>query len=256
MSESVVLEICVDSVESALAAQRGGADRVELCCNLPDGGLSPSSGLIATVRKAISIDLHVMIRPRSGDFFYTDDEFQTMRLDIVMSKQLGADGVVLGILDLDGRVDIERTRQLVDVAAPMKVTYNRAFDMSSDLFQSLRDLKMAGIHSVLTSGGQQTAAEGAGTLKRLVAAARDGAGGIGIMAAGGIEDSNVATLIKQTSVREIHASLKSPIPSPMRFQNDGISMGTTKGREYQRFVVDQHKVEKLLRAVSNGEAQR
>jgi copper homeostasis protein len=255
MSKSFVLEICVDSVESARAAERGGADRVELCSNLPDGGLSPSSGLIATVRKAISIDLHVMIRPRSGDFFYTDDEFQSMRLDIVMSKQLGADGVVLGILDLDGRVDIERTRQLVDVAAPMRVTYNRAFDMSSDLFQSLRDLKTAGIHCILTSGGQQTAAEGAGTLKRLVAAATDGADGMGIMAAGGIEDRNVATLIEQTGVREIHASLKSPIPSPMRFQNNGISMGTTQGREYQRFVVDQHKVEKLLRAASNGEAQ-
>jgi copper homeostasis protein len=256
MSESFVLEICVDSVESALAAERGGADRVELCSNLPDGGLSPSSGLISTVRQAISIDLHVMIRPRSGDFLYTDDEFQTMRLDIAMAKQLGADGVVLGILDPDGRVDIERTRQLVDVAAPMRVTYNRAFDMSADLIQSLRDLKTAGIHCILTSGGRQTAAEGAGTLKRLVAAAKDGRDAIGIMAAGGIEDSNVATLIEQTGVREIHASLKSPIPSPMRFRNNGISMGTAQGREYQRFVVDQHKVEKLLRAALNGEAER
>ncbi|MGA3088832.1 MAG: copper homeostasis protein CutC [Terriglobales bacterium] len=249
MNPSVLLEICVDSVESAAAAQSGGAHRVELCTSLPDGGLSPSSGLIATARQAVSIGLHVLIRPRSGDFCYSQVEFRAMQLDILTAKQLGADGVVLGILDVDGRVDVERTRQLVELAEPMRVTYNRAFDMASDLFQALDELQKVGVHSILTSGGEQTAAEGVGTLKRLVAAA---GGRVGIIAAGGIEDGNVSTLIEQTGVRAIHASLKSPLLSPMRYQNRSLSMGTAQGREYQRFVVDRNKVEKLLRAASKG----
>ncbi len=249
MNQSLTLEVCVDSVESALAAERGGAHRVELCSSLFDGGVTPSAGLIATVRQTISIGLHVMIRPRGGDFCYSDDEFQIMQRDILMAKQLGADGVVLGILDLDGRVDVRRTKQLVDLAAPLRVTYHRAFDMSSDLFASLRDLQTIGVHCVLTSGGKQSAAEGADTLKRLVEAASNT---IAIMAGCGIEDHNVSTLIERTGVREIHASLKSPIPSPMRYRNDRISMGAEKGREYQRFVVDHQKVQSLLQAASNG----
>ena len=250
MNQSLTLEVCVDSVESALAAERGGAHRVELCSSLFDGGVTPSAGLIATVRQTISIGLHVMIRPRGGDFCYSNDEFQIMQRDILMAKQLGADGVALGILDLDGKVEVDRTRQLVDLAAPLKVTYHRAFDMSSDLFASLRDLQTIGVHCVLTSGGKESAAEGADTLKRLVEAASDT---IAIMAGCGIEDHNVSTLIERTGVREIHASLKSPIPSPMRYRNDRISMGAERGREYQRFVVDHQKVQRLLQAASNGE---
>jgi copper homeostasis protein len=249
MSKDVILEVCVDSVESAVAAERGGAHRVELCSNLFDGGVTPSAGLIARVRQSISVGLHVMIRPRGGDFCYSDDEYKIMRHDILTAKQLGADRIVLGILDLDGRVDIHRTKQLVELAAPLKVTYHRAFDMSLDLFASLRDLQTIGLHCVLTSGGEQTAAEGAETLKRLVAAS---SGRIAIMAGCGIEDHNVSSLIEQTGVREIHASVKSPVASPMRYQNDKISMGAEKGREYQRFVVHQQKVQMLLRAASNG----
>ena len=250
MNKGLILEVCVDSVESAAAAEQGGAHRVELCSSLFDGGVTPSAGLIATVRQTVSIGLHVMIRPRGGDFCYSDDEFQIMQRDILMAKQLGADGVALGILDLDGKVEVDRTRQLVDLAAPLKVTYHRAFDMSSDLFASLRDLQTIGVHCVLTSGGKQSAAEGADTLKRLVEAASDT---IAIMAGCGIEDHNVSTLIERTGVREIHASLKSPIPSPMRYRNDRISMGAERGREYQRFVVDHQKVQRLLQAASNGE---
>jgi copper homeostasis protein len=249
MNNGFILEVCVDSVESAVAAARGGAHRVELCSSLFDGGVTPSAGLITTVRQTISIGLHVMIRPRGADFCYSDDEFQIMRLDILMAKQLGADGVVLGILDLDGKVDIRRTKQLFDLAAPMRVTYHRAFDMSSDLFASLRDLQTMGVHCVLTSGGQQSAAEGAETLRRLV---RASSGSTTIMAGGGIEDHNVSTLIERTGVREIHASLKFPVLSPMRYQNDKISMGPSNGREYQRFVVQQEKVRNLLQAASNG----
>jgi copper homeostasis protein len=250
MNSDFLLEVCVDSVESAVAAERGGAHRVELCSSLSDGGVTPSAGMIATVRQAISIGLHVMIRPRGADFCYSDDEFRVMQRDILMARQLGANGVVLGILDLDGNVDASRTTELVDLAAPMKVTFHRAFDMSSDLFASLRRLQTTGVHCVLTSGGKPTAVEGAEVLKQLVVAA---SGSPAIMAGGGIEDHNVSELIERTGVREIHASLKFPIQSPMRYQNDEIAMGAEKGREYRRFVVHAQKVQKLLQAASNGE---
>lgn len=245
MTEQVLIEVCVDSVESAVAAEQGGARRVELCSNLLDGGVTPSSGLIAAVRSRISIGLQVMIRPRGGDFDYSKDEYQIMQRDIVTAKELGADGVVLGILDMEGRVDTGRTRRLVDLAAPLKVTYHRAFDMSSDLFQALEDLHTTGVNTILTSGGKPTAIEGVETLRRLVQTSN---GSVAIMAGGGIEDHNVGSLIEQTGVREIHASLKFPVPSSMRFQNRQISMGTLEGREYERFVVRRDKVQKLLHA--------
>jgi copper homeostasis protein len=250
MSKDVVLEVCVDSVDSAVAAARGGAHRVELCSSLLDGGVTPSAGLIAAVRRSISIGVHVMIRPRGADFCYSDDEFQIMQRDILLAKDMGADGVVLGILDLDGRVDAARTKRLVELASPLKVTFHRAFDMSADLFASLGDLQRIGVHFVLTSGGKQTAIEGAETLKLLAAAA---SGAIAIMAGSGIEEHNVASLIEQTGVREIHASLKSAVRSPMRYQNEEISMGAGKASEYQRFVVHEQKVRRLLQAASNGE---
>ncbi len=250
MDQVLTLEVCVDSVESAIAAQCGGAHRLELCGALADGGITPSSGLIATVRQKVDINLHVMIRPRASDFCYSDDEFSIMQRDILMAKQLRADGVVLGILDLDGNIDTRRTRELVELAAPMRVTFHRAFDMSRDLLKSLRDLQSTGVHCVLTSGGKSTAAAGAPNLKRLVAAAD---GSLGVMAAGGIKDKNVAELLERTGVREVHASLKSVVASPMRFQNQRISMGGPRGHEYQRFVVDSEKVRRLLRAASNSQ---
>jgi copper homeostasis protein len=251
MTKPLTLEVCVDSIESAMAAERGGAHRVELCGALADGGITPSAGLIAIVRAKLAIGLHVMIRPRNSDFYYSHEEFGIMQRDILQAKQLGADGVVFGILDLDGKIDTRRTKELVDLAAPLKVTFHRAFDMTSDLTASLRDLKATGVHCVLTSGGQQTAAEGAAVLKQLVDAADNG---VGIMAASGIEPNNVAELLRRTGVREVHASLRSQVPSFMRFQNQRVSMGASKGREYHRFVVDQDKVRKLLSAASNGVA--
>jgi copper homeostasis protein len=248
--KGIVLEVCVDSIESALAAERGGAHRVELCSNLLDGGLTPSSGLIVTVRERISMALHVMIRPRGGDFCYCDDEFEVMKRDVCAAKQVGANGVALGILDSDGRVDLQRTRQLVELAAPLRVTFHRAFDMSRDLLRSLADLQMTRVHSVLTSGGAQTAAEGAEMLNRLVEASR--LTGIGIVAASGIEDHNVTALIERTGVREIHASLRHPVASPMRHQNKKVSMGSVKGQEYRRLVVDEDKVRRLLQAASKA----
>ncbi len=149
----LTVEVCVDSLDSAIAAERGGANRVELCASLVEGGVTPSAGLIATARQKISIGLHVMIRPRAGDFYYSADEFDVMRRDVLMAKQLGAEGVVFGILDADANIDIQRTRALVDLARPLKVTYHRAFDMSADLFRSLEQVTETGADRILTSGG-------------------------------------------------------------------------------------------------------
>jgi copper homeostasis protein len=249
MNQDLLLEVCVDSVESAIAAQRGGARRVELCANLLEGGTTPSSGLIAAVRDNITIDLNVMIRPRAGDFCYSEPEIDIMRRDILLAKERGANGVVLGILNADGNVDKIHTREFVELATPLKVTFHRAFDMSQDLFRSLADLEGIGVHCVLTSGGEQTAVKGIGTLRRLVEVAN---GELAIMAGSGIKERNVAKIVKETGVRQIHASLKLELPSTMRFQNRKISMGTVKGREYRRYVVDEQGVRRLLRAALNG----
>lgn len=248
MTQSLTLEVCVDSIESAIAAERGGAHRVELCGALADGGITPSTGLIAMVREKLSIGLHVMIRPRNSDFCYSEEEFAIMRRDILQAKELGADGVVFGILNLDGKIDAQRTKELADLAAPLKVTFHRAFDMTSDLTASLLELKTTGVRCVLTSGGQQTAAQGAAVLKRLVETSKNG---ISIMAASGIEADNVAELLRRTGVREVHASLRSAVSSSMRYQNQRVSMGASKGREYHRYVVDEEKVKMLLSAASH-----
>jgi copper homeostasis protein len=251
VSANVILEVCVDSVESAVAAARGGAHRVELCSAVYNGGVTPSAGLIATVREAISIPLHVMIRPRDSDFCYSEDEFQVMQRDILMAKQLRADAVVFGILDVEGQIDTARTKELAELAAPLPVTFHRAFDMSSDLLTSLRDLQAIGIARVLTSGGKQTAIEGAANIKALLGAA---SGAISIIAGSGIRASNVSDLFEQTGVREIHATLRSSVASPMRYRNDSVLMGVEKSGEYQRLVVQEQTVRDLLRAASCAKA--
>jgi copper homeostasis protein len=165
---SRLLEICLDSVESAVAAERGGADRVELCAGLPEGGTTPSAGMIAAVRRKISIGLQVMIRPRGGDFHYSDDEFGIMQRDILIARQLGASGVVFGLLTLEGRIDRPRMQQLIALARPLQVTCHRAFDMSADFALALDDLIELGVDRVLTSGGQRSAIDAMPTLKQIV----------------------------------------------------------------------------------------
>ena len=241
----LTVEVCVDSLESAIAAERGGANRVELCASLVEGGVSPSAGLIATARQRISIGLHVMIRPRAGDFYYGADEFEVMRRDVLMAKQLGAEGVVFGILDADANVDIQRTRALVDLARPLKVTYHRAFDMSADLFRSLEQVTETGADRILTSGGAQTALAGAATLRRLMEQAGKRAV---IMACGGINDKNVQAVVEETAVREIHVGLRTAAASSMRYRNENIAMGSIQGNEYQRYIVLEEKVARLIQA--------
>ena len=200
------IEICIDSVESAIAAGRGGAQRVELCSALSEAGITPSSGLIHRVRQAISIDLSVIIRPRGGHFVYSDHEFEVMRHDIRHAQSLGANGVVLGTLTRDHRVDTERTRQLVEVARPLSVTFHRAFDLCTDLDEALEDVISCGADRILTSGGSQTALEGVDRIARLHQAA---AGRIRIMPGSGVRASSVAHLVKSTAVLDVHTSLNS-----------------------------------------------
>jgi copper homeostasis protein len=250
LGDKFLLEVCIDAVDSAIAAQRGGADRVELCSNLPEGGVTPSAGLIAAVRQSISIDLHVMIRPRGGDFLYSEQELAAMERDIATAKNEGANAVVFGLLDCDGNVDVERTKRLVALASPLRTTFHRAFDMSADLFSSLRALQTTGVHRVLTSGGKQTAAEGIETIAQLVKTAGNAPA---IIAGSGINTNNVRDLLEKTGAREIHASLRDPLPSSMRYRNRGVSMGAEQGLEYHRLVVQEEKVRNLLQAARQSE---
>jgi copper homeostasis protein len=247
--KKILVEVCVDSVASAIAAERGGAARIELCSDLVEGGITPSAGLIGTVRAAVSVPVHVMIRPRGGDFYYGADEFEAMRRDIAVAKRLGVNGVVLGILDVNANVDVVRTRQLADLARPLEVTFHRAFDMSSDLFRALDDVCAAGIDRLLTSGGEQTSIEGAATLAQLVGRAQ---GRIIVMPGSGITPENARSLVEQTGAREIHVGLRSSFPSPVAHRNPRISMGKIPDREYQRFQVLEENVKSLCSALESA----
>lgn len=248
-ADFVTIEICVDSVESGMAAQRGGAHRIELCSGLVEGGTTPSSGLISTVRRCISIPVYVMIRPRNGDFLYGPEDFEIMKQDVLTAKQLGADGVVLGILKKDGRVDVEQTALLVQLARPLQVTFHRAFDMSRDFSESLEALIAANVDRVLTSGSEQKVEDALPTVALLV---KKAAGRISIMAGGGITEHNAGHVIEATGVRELHASATVSVASVMKHRNEKIAMGAVRGREYQRPVVSEEKVRHLVMAVVNA----
>ena len=200
----MLVEACVDSVESSRAAERGGAGRLELCDALFDGGTTPSAGMIAACREAVAIPIFVIIRPRGGGFVYSDAELDVMRRDIVASRGLGADGVVIGPLTADGTVHEEHTRALVDVAGGLAVTFHRAFDFVPDRSAALETLVAAGVGRVLSSGGAPTAREGAASLASLV---RQSAGRIGVMAGGNVREEHVRELVDATGIREVHVRL-------------------------------------------------
>jgi copper homeostasis protein len=245
-NENVLVEVCADSIASAVAAERGGGARIELCSDLVEGGITPSVGLMEAVRAAVSIPVRVMIRTRGGDFCYDEDEFKIMQRDIAVAKAGGMDGVVLGILDAQGNVDVARTRQLAELARPLQVTFHRAFDMTADLFRALDDVRDAGADRVLTSGGEQTALEGQATIQRLV---KQSCGRITIMAGSGIKPENARRLIEMTGAKEIHVGLRSATASPMQYRNPRVTLGAAEGREYQRISVLEENVAKLCRAI-------
>jgi copper homeostasis protein len=238
----ITVEICVDSVASALAAQEGGASRVELCADLSAGGTTPSAGAIALARKRLRIPLHVMIRPRPGNFCYADIEFDTMRRDILAAKQFGADGAVFGILREGGAIDRGRTAELLSLARPLSVTFHRAFDLVADPPAALEDLIAIGVDRVLTSGRAERAAEGSGLLADLV---RKSGGRIAIMAAGGIGPRNARAIVDQTGVTELHAG--SAVTDTRSFSDAGIF--TAPGR-----AVNPAKVRELVGSLLTGKA--
>ena len=201
---SVLVEACVDSVDSARAAERGGAGRLELCDALFDGGTTPSAGMIAACKEAVSIPVFVIIRPRGGGFVYSETEMDVMRRDIAVVRSLGADGVVIGPLGPDGAVHTSHTAALVDAAHGLPVTFHRAFDFAPDLGAALDALVSAGVQRVLSSGAAPTAHEGIPMLKSLVDRAGDR---IVVMAGGSIRDENVRAIVSATGVREVHVRL-------------------------------------------------
>jgi copper homeostasis protein len=242
VKKPITLEICLESVDSVIAADRGGAQRVELCANLLEGGTTPSAGTIRAARENAKIAINVMIRPRGGDFLYTDTEFTSMQHDIRMAKGLGADGIVLGLLLPDGTVDVERTRHLVEMARPLPVTFHRAIDVSRDLLEALEDVISTGAARVLTSGGQPSVIDGAPVVAKMVQAAKDR---IIVMPGCGIRPDNVLAILESTGASEVHIALEEKTPSGMQFLKAEIPMGGVEGREYLRFVT----LEKAVRNV-------
>jgi copper homeostasis protein len=240
------LEICVDSVESAIAAERGGAQQVELCTGLLEGGVTPSGGLIASVRRSIAIGLFVMIRPRGGDFCYTGLEFEVMQEEIRQARHLGADGIVLGLLNEQGGVDVARTRQLVEFAGPVPVTFHRAIDMTPSPSLALIDVLETGACRILTSGGAPNARLGMHEIARMVETAK---GRIAIMAASGITADTIANIAECTGATEFHSSARTEFSSPAQFRKEGMAMGDIQDREYKRFVVREESVRALTNSL-------
>jgi len=244
----MVFEVCVDSVEGALASQKAGAQRIELCDNLVEGGTTPSLGMIQLTRRLVSLNVNVIIRPRGGDFCYNDHELEVMRLDILAAKQAGANGVVIGLLNPDGSVDINKTNFLLEAARPLSVTFHRAFDMSRDPEEALEAICGLGIDRLLTSGQMPTAMEGATCIKKLVQKA--GTRTI-ILAGGGINANNVAAVVAQTGVQEVHFSARKTLDSRMTFRNQHCFMGKAyQPDEYIRRETDIERIHRVIRSAT------
>ena len=223
MREDYRFEICANGVESCLAAQEGGADRVELCAGIPEGGTTPSYGEIKTARRVLTTTrLHVIIRPRGGDFLYSPLELERMAADIDIARQLGADGVVFGCLRPDGHLDTEANAMLMRNAKGMSVTFHRAFDRCADPRKALEELIAQGFDRILTSGQQPTALEGTALLAELQ---RQAAGRIILLAGCGVNESNIAAIARATGIHEFHFSARTAVRSRMQFSNPDVYMG-------------------------------
>jgi copper homeostasis protein len=246
MGKRIVLEMCVDSVESAVAAQQGGADRVELCDNLIEGGTTPSAGTISLARKHIAIDLNVIIRPRGGDFCYSDIEFDVMKYDIETAKRLEANGVVIGLLKPDGALDVGRIRALVELARPLSVTCHRAFDVCRDPFEALDQLMQLGVDRVLTTGQEATLLEGLDMVADLVRKAGDHI----VIMAGGVTERTVARVVAQSGVKEVHMLGTVNVESPMQYRNTHVFMGgELRPPEFTRAVTSADRIRAVRQAL-------
>ncbi len=247
MQRRVTLEVLVDSVESGRAALAGGADRLEVCQNLFEGGTTPSAGLVAALRHEVTLPLNVMIRPRGGDFCYSRCELEVMRHDIRIARELGAAGIVLGILRPDGTVDAEAVAELMALARPLSVTFHRAIDMTRDLGEALETLVELGVDRVLTSGGEATVIEGVDAIAGLVRQAGDR---IVVMPGGGIRERNVEKVVALTGAKEIHVSGSRAVESRMEHRNTRVFMGKDlRAPEFSHNQVDSARVATYRRLV-------
>lgn len=235
MSSDLLLEITVETVDSALAAEHAGADRIELCAELNQGGTTPALAAMRKVHEDLEIPVFPIIRPRKGDFLYTDNEFAAMKRDIAFARDLGMEGVVLGILRADHSVDVERTRELVELAHPLEVTFHRAFDHAKDLLNSLEDVIATGATRLLTAGGAKSAPEGAAMLVQLVKAAGNR---ITVLPGAGLHAGNIAKLATETGAREFHSGLGGILP-----------YGSS---DLTRFESEVHAMKKALRSLGNN----
>jgi copper homeostasis protein len=247
----MIVEVVVYNMESALRAQEGGADRIELCDNPADGGTTPSFGIIEAVRQQVNLDVFVMIRPRGGDFHYSNYEFHCMKRDIDQCQKLSVDGVVFGILLTNGTLDKKRCKELIDRARPLKVTCHRAFDMTRDPLEALEDCIEVGFDRILTSGRQATADKGADLIGELIKQAR---GRIVIMPGSGVNEQTVQGIVLKTKANEIHFSASVSRRSMMEYRNAAIQgMGLKEGEEFQIRSVDPERV-KRIRALAEKAA--
>jgi copper homeostasis protein len=244
------VEICVDSVDGAVAAQEGGADRVELCDNLFEGGTTPSGGCIKVARQNLRMGLQVMIRPRGGDFHYSAREVEVMKEDIRMAKELGADGVVFGCLTPEGDIDRALTGELLKLARPLNVTFHRAFDVCRDPQKALEELISLGIDRVLTSGQEATCLEG---LELLTALNQQAAGRIIVMPGGGITPRNINKIVAACGVTEVHLSARKTVESQMQYRNSRVFMGgTLRPPELSWKTTDAAAVQQAVRGLRAG----
>lgn len=232
------LEICVGSLQSALAAQAGGADRIELCDNLAEGGTTPSYGMLRQCKKLLKIPFFPIIRPRGGNFIFSNDEFEIMKEDVICCRDLGCEGIVIGILSSDGSIDTERCSELISLAGNMEITFHRAFDRCSDLERGLEDIIQMGCHRVLTSGGKEYAFEGIEILKSLVTQAGTR---IIIMPGSGINELNLHKIAKETAAHEFHTTAKKLI----EYDIDPIN-----GEPYRALETSAENVSKLKEILS------
>lgn len=230
------LEIIGFNIESCLIAQSAGAHRIELCDNQADGGTTPSYGFIKEARKKLHIELYPIIRPRDGDFLYNDDEFEIIKEDIIMCKQLLCDGVVIGILNADGTIDKPRCKQLVELAHPMGVTFQRAFDRADNPFKALEDIIETGCKRILTSGQKPTASEGVEAITQLIKQANDR---IIIMPGSGVRSNNIQELAEKTGAVEFHSSARIFVNSKMTFINEDMK------EKMVSVSVDEQEVKKM-----------
>ncbi|XP_031812101.1 copper homeostasis protein cutC homolog isoform X3 [Sarcophilus harrisii] len=246
MTSGFLMEVCVDSVESAINAERGGkrgAGRVELCSGLLEGGTTPSMGVLQVIKQCVQIPVFVMIRPRGGDFLYSDREVEVMKADIHLAKLYGADGLVLGALTEDGHVDTELCMELLSSCRPLPVTFHRAFDMVQDPVLALETLLTLGFERVLTSGCDSSALEGLPMIKQLIEQAK---GKIVVMPGGGITERNLQRILEGSGATEFHCSARSARDSGMKFRNTSVAMGASlSSSEYCSKVTDVAKVRTL-----------